>query len=173
MYRNRVRRLAVIGGILLTVQLTAAPAMARTTPGDQMYPVDPIATKPIADNCPGAPRVNGATRVGTFSEQVWGVSDERHQPIEVGASRGVSAAQIALAYIVGKPAVTSVIVGVRTEDQRADNVASAQLTLTDDEVSRLDAVSAKPLLYPYWHQAKTSSDRLSPADLSLLGRHID
>lgn len=92
--------------------------------------------------------------------------------IEVGAARGVSAAQIALAYIVGKPAVTSVIVGARTEDQLSDNLASAQLTLTDDEVSRLDEVSAQPLLYPYWHQAKTAADRLSPADLSLLGRHI-
>jgi hypothetical protein len=29
-----------------------------------------------------------------------------------------------------------------------------------------------PLLYPYWHQANTASDRLSPADLSLLGRHL-
>jgi len=92
--------------------------------------------------------------------------------VEIGAARGVSAAQIALAYIIGKPAVTSVIVGARTDDQLADNLASAQLALTKDEVSRLDDVSAQPLLYPYWHQAKTSSDRLSPADLSLLGRHI-
>lgn len=52
MYRNRIRRLAVIGGILLTVQLTAAPAMARTTPGDKTSSLDPIATKPIANNCP-------------------------------------------------------------------------------------------------------------------------
>ena len=92
--------------------------------------------------------------------------------IEIGSARGVSAAQIALAYIIGKPAVTSVIVGARTDDQLTDNLASAQLALTKDEVSRLDEVSAQPLLYPYWHQAKTSSDRLSPADLSLLGRHI-
>jgi hypothetical protein len=33
-------------------------------------------------------------------------------------------------------------------------------------------VSALPLLYPYWHQAKTASDRLSPADLTLLGPHL-
>jgi aryl-alcohol dehydrogenase-like predicted oxidoreductase len=92
--------------------------------------------------------------------------------IEIGAARGVSAAQIALAYTLGKPAVTSVIVGARTEEQLADNLASAQLALTDNEVSRLDEVSAQPLLYPYWHQAQTSADRLSPADLSLLGRHI-
>jgi len=33
-------------------------------------------------------------------------------------------------------------------------------------------VSAQPLQYPYWHHANTSSDRLSPADLTLLGRHL-
>jgi hypothetical protein len=44
--------------------------------------------------------------------------------------------------------------------------------LADDERRRLDEVSALPLLYPYWHQAKTARDRLSPADLTLLGAHL-
>ena len=91
--------------------------------------------------------------------------------VEIGSARGVSAAQIALAYLIGKPAVTSVIVGARTEEQLSDNLASAELALTDEEVSRLDAVSAEPLRYPYWHQAPNAADRLSPADLSLLGPH--
>ena len=73
--------------------------------------------------------------------------------VEIGSARGVSAAQIALAYLIGKPAVTSVVVGVCTEEQLTDNLASAELFLTDEEVSRLDAVSAEPLRYPYWHQA--------------------
>jgi aryl-alcohol dehydrogenase-like predicted oxidoreductase len=89
--------------------------------------------------------------------------------IEIGAARGVSAAQIALAYLIAKPAVTSVIVGARTEAQLADDLASAELVLTEDEMSRLDAVSAEPLRYPYWHQASNTADRLSPADRSLLG----
>ena len=92
--------------------------------------------------------------------------------VSIGEARGVSAAQIALAYIIGKPAVTSVIVGARTLEQLTDNLASAEITLTDAEVSALDDVSGEPLRYPYWHQAKTSSDRLSPADLSLVGRHL-
>ena len=92
--------------------------------------------------------------------------------VEIGESRGVSAAQIALAYITGKPGVSSVIVGARTEEQLADNLAAADVTLSADELARLDDVSAMPLLYPYWHQANTSSDRLSAADLSLLQRHI-
>jgi hypothetical protein len=44
--------------------------------------------------------------------------------------------------------------------------------LTTDERARLDVISAPPLLYPYWHQAHTAADRLSPADLSLLGPHL-
>ena len=92
--------------------------------------------------------------------------------VDIAAAHEVSAAQVALAYTIGKTAVTSVIVGARTEQQLTDNLAAANLTLTDDDVTRLDAVSAQPLPYPFWHQGKTSSDRLSAADLSLLGRHI-
>jgi aryl-alcohol dehydrogenase-like predicted oxidoreductase len=84
----------------------------------------------------------------------------------------VSAAQVALAYTLGKPAVTSVIIGARTDEQLADNLATASLVLGDDERTQLDKVSAPPLIYPYWHQAKTARDRLSPADLTLLGPHL-
>jgi aryl-alcohol dehydrogenase-like predicted oxidoreductase len=116
--------------------------------------------------------------VGASNHSAWhlmkalGVADTIEVLVDIGSARGVSAAQVALAYILGKPAVTSVVVGARTERQLADNLAAAHLELTDDEVSRLDVVSAQPLQYPYWHQAKTASDRLGPADLSLLGRHL-
>src|SRR3954468_2163055 len=98
--------------------------------------------------------------------------DTIEELVAIGADRGVSAARVALAYTIAKPAVTSVIVGARNEEQLTDNLAAAELALTDEEVGRLDAVSAQPLLYPYWHQAKTAADRLGPADLSLLGRHL-
>jgi aryl-alcohol dehydrogenase-like predicted oxidoreductase len=92
--------------------------------------------------------------------------------VEVGEAHSVSAAQVALAYLLGKPAVTSLIIGARTGEQLADNLAAADLTLTEGERQRLDEVSAMPLLYPYWHQVKTAADRLSPADLTLLGPHL-
>jgi aryl-alcohol dehydrogenase-like predicted oxidoreductase len=92
--------------------------------------------------------------------------------VQVGEAHGVSAAQVALAWLLGRPAVSTVVVGARTSEQLADNLAAADLVLTDDERRRLDKVSAQPLLYPYWHQAKTASDRLSPADLTLLGPHL-
>jgi aryl-alcohol dehydrogenase-like predicted oxidoreductase len=91
---------------------------------------------------------------------------------EIGDGHGVSAAQVALAYLLRKPAVTSLVVGARTLDQLSDNLAAADLQLSDAEMERLDKVSAPPLLYPYWHQAKTARDRLSPADLTLLGPHL-
>jgi aryl-alcohol dehydrogenase-like predicted oxidoreductase len=92
--------------------------------------------------------------------------------VGIGEERGVPAAQVALAYILGKPAVTSLVIGARTSEQLADNLAAASLRLTDAERARLDKASAPPLIYPYWHQANTASDRLSPADLTLLGPHI-
>ena len=92
--------------------------------------------------------------------------------VEIGEAHGVSAAQVALAYTLGRPGVTSVIIGARREEQLVDNLAAADLELTADERARLDAISAPPLLYPYWHQAKTAADRLSEADLALLGPHV-
>jgi len=86
---------------------------------------------------------------------------------------GVSAAQVALAWLIGRNAVTSVIIGGRTEAQFKDNLAAAELKLTEQERSRLDAVSLPPVLYPYWHQLNTASDRLSEADLELLGPHLN
>ncbi|MDQ1530003.1 MAG: hypothetical protein QOE37_108 [Microbacteriaceae bacterium] len=92
--------------------------------------------------------------------------------VAIADDHGVSAAQVALASTLAKPAVTSVIVGARTEEQLRDNLAAADLRLTDDELRRLDDASGVPLLYPYWHQANTGAGRLSPADLSLLERHL-
>jgi aryl-alcohol dehydrogenase-like predicted oxidoreductase len=92
--------------------------------------------------------------------------------VAIGEGHGVSAAQVALAWLLGRPGVASLVIGARTEEQLADNLAAADLALSDEERERLDAISAPPLLYPYWHQAKTAADRLGPADLTLLGPHV-
>jgi aryl-alcohol dehydrogenase-like predicted oxidoreductase len=86
--------------------------------------------------------------------------------VKIGESHGVSAARVALAYVAQKPGITSVIVGARTPEQLRDSLAAADLELTADEIESLDDVSGEPLRYPFWHQAKTSRDRLSAADLS-------
>jgi aryl-alcohol dehydrogenase-like predicted oxidoreductase len=92
--------------------------------------------------------------------------------VDIAGQHGVSAARVALAYLLDKPAVTSVVIGARTSPQLADNLAAADLELTADDFRRLEKVSAPVLLYPYWHQAKAARDRLSPADLTLLRPHL-
>ncbi|OWV91600.1 aldo/keto reductase [Rhizobium sp. R72] len=93
--------------------------------------------------------------------------------VAIADDRAVSAAQVALAWLIGRKAVTSVIIGGRTEAQFKDNLAAAELKLTEDERKRLDAVSLPPVLYPYWHQLNTAKDRLSEADLELFGPHLN
>lgn len=92
--------------------------------------------------------------------------------VSIAGSRGVSAAQVALAWLIGRKAVTSVVIGGRTEEQFKDNLAAADLKLTSEERKRLDDVSVPPLVYPYWHQRNTARDRLSEADLELITPHL-
>ncbi|HEX3388145.1 MAG TPA: aldo/keto reductase [Streptosporangiaceae bacterium] len=119
---------------------------------------------------------SGSRHLTNWDEPPVHDQEKLHDTVEVligiGAEHGVSAAQVALAWLLRKPAVTSLVIGARTADQLADNLAAAELKLSDTDLERLDKVSQLPLLYPYWHQAKTASDRLSPADLTLLGPHL-
>ncbi|NLS03917.1 aldo/keto reductase [Rhizobium sp. P32RR-XVIII] len=69
---------------------------------------------------------------------------------EIARARGVSMAQVALAWVATRPAVTSVILGARTPEQLADNLGAAKLTLSDEEMQTLTDVSAPtPGQYPY------------------------
>ena len=92
--------------------------------------------------------------------------------VQVGDAHGVSAAQVALAWLAGRPAVANIIVGARTEAQLKDNLAAASLVLTAEQRALIDDVSLQPLLYPYWHQCNTVAERLSPADLALHAPHV-
>jgi len=77
----------------------------------------------------------------------------------IAAAHGVSVAQIALAYLLHKPHVTSVIIGARTDEQLADNLAAAKVRLTADELAALDAVGALTPEYPGWMIDRQSRDR--------------
>ncbi|MDE2372366.1 MAG: aldo/keto reductase [Burkholderiales bacterium] len=68
----------------------------------------------------------------------------------IAAARGVSVAQIALAWLLHQRAVTSVIVGAKRPEQLADNIASTRIELTADELRALDEVSRLPPEYPGW-----------------------
>lgn len=92
--------------------------------------------------------------------------------VDIATARGVSPAEVALAWLRERPGITTLIVGARTEEQLATNLKSADLVLNGEERGRLDDISLPPLIYPYWHQRRTASDRLSAADLLLIGPHM-
>ncbi len=68
----------------------------------------------------------------------------------IAEAHGVSVAQIALAWLLHQPQVTSVIIGARRSEQLADNLASTEVRLGADELQRLDEVSRLPSEYPGW-----------------------
>ena len=102
----------------------------------------------------------GATRLGenpargmeaweprNKQERTWRVIDAVGA---VAAAHGVDHAQVSLAWLEARPAVTSVILGARTPEQLADNLGAADVVLTADEIQQLDTVSAPDLAdYPY------------------------
>ena len=92
--------------------------------------------------------------------------------VEIADGHGVSAAQVALAWLLRRPSVSSIVVGARTDEQLADNLAAASLELSDDEHDRLEDVSRPPLIYPHWHQRKTANDRLGEPELALLAPYL-
>jgi aryl-alcohol dehydrogenase-like predicted oxidoreductase len=91
------------------------------------------------------------------TERGWNVIDamrpiaERHR---------VSVAQIALAWLLSRQVVTSVIVGAKRPDQLADNIAATHVKLTDEDLAALDDVSALPPEYPQWMFDRQGANRI-------------
>ncbi len=69
---------------------------------------------------------------------------------QIGEPRVISVAQVALAWLLHQRAVTSVIIGANKPEQLADNIGATGVTLTADELQKLDAVSRLPAEYPGW-----------------------
>ncbi len=68
----------------------------------------------------------------------------------IATEHGASVAQVALAYLLAKPGVASVIIGAKTDEQLADNLGATKLALTAAQMDALDKVSALPPEYPGW-----------------------
>ncbi len=77
----------------------------------------------------------------------------------IAEARGVSVAQVALAWLLNRRVVSSVIIGAKRLDQLNDNLAAADLTLTDEELDTLDKVSRPPPEYPGWMLARQGENR--------------
>jgi aryl-alcohol dehydrogenase-like predicted oxidoreductase len=77
-------------------------------------------------------------------------------------ARGVSVAQIALAWLLAQPAVSAVIIGARSQDQLRDNIAASDVTLTVEELAALEGVSQLPREYPAWMIERQATYRSTP-----------
>ncbi len=77
----------------------------------------------------------------------------------VSVEAGISVARAALAWLLTRPFVTSIIMGAKTREQLLDNLAAADVRLSEEQVSRLDVASALPPEYPGWMVARQDSGR--------------
>jgi aryl-alcohol dehydrogenase-like predicted oxidoreductase len=80
----------------------------------------------------------------------------------IAQAHQVSVAQIALAWLLAKPFVSTVIIGAKTVEQLDDNIASARVRLAEDELKSLDEVSALPPEYPGWMLSFQGQARAKP-----------
>jgi aryl-alcohol dehydrogenase-like predicted oxidoreductase len=78
---------------------------------------------------------------------------------EVAAETGKSVPQIALNWLLQRPTVATVVIGARNEEQLKQNLGAVGWNLTQEQVAKLDAASAQPAAYPYWHQRASFSER--------------
>jgi aryl-alcohol dehydrogenase-like predicted oxidoreductase len=78
---------------------------------------------------------------------------------EIATAKDVTVAQIALAWLLHQPAVTTVIVGANKPQQLADNLASVNVELSEDELAQLDEVSQLAPEYPGWMLERQGADR--------------
>src|SRR3984957_2706457 len=94
-------------------------------------------------------------------ERTWKILDVM---VPIAKAHGCSPARLSLAWLLAKPVVTSVIIGAKRLDQLQDNLAAVELTLTEDELSKLEEVSALAAEYPGWVLPFQGADRLGPVD---------
>jgi len=111
---------------------------------------------------PGSNGPEGARRVAfdfppVDKDRAWKCIDAMR---EIGNAKGVSVARVALAYVLAKPFVTTVIIGAKTKEQLDDNLEAANFSLSGDEMKTLDDVSALPGEYPGWMLARQGAERV-------------
>lgn len=73
---------------------------------------------------------------------------------EVAKETGKTVPQVALNWVLGRPTVSTVVIGARNEEQLRANLGSVGWKLSAEHVAKLDAASSVDLAYPYWHQVQ-------------------
>lgn len=85
---------------------------------------------------------------------------------EVAAETGKTVPQIALNWLLQRPTVSTLVIGARNEEQLRQNLGAVGWNLTTEQVAKLDAASATPLAYPYFHQVNFSERNPFPVKLN-------
>jgi len=111
---------------------------------------------------PGAPKVENARRnefdfPPVDTERGWACVAAMR---EIGDRHGASVARVALAWLLAKPHVMSIIIGAKTAAQLEDNLAATSLALSPEEIAKLDEVSKLAPEYPEWMFARQGSARI-------------
>jgi len=83
---------------------------------------------------------------------------------DVAKAHGVSVARVALAWVRQKPFITSTIIGAKTLEQLNDNLEAVSLTLTPDQMAKLDEVSTDRAQYPHWMSKRNNATRVPTAE---------
>ncbi|AZO07883.1 aldo/keto reductase [Mesorhizobium sp. M3A.F.Ca.ET.080.04.2.1] len=86
---------------------------------------------------------------------------------DIAGARGIPMSHVALAWVLARPGVASVVTGGLTEEHFRENIAAVDVALSDQELELLNEISRLPYIYPYWHQRKFAADLLGPADWAL------
>jgi aryl-alcohol dehydrogenase-like predicted oxidoreductase len=110
---------------------------------------------------PGSNGPEGARRAAfdfppVNKDRAWACIDAMR---EIGQKHDASVARVALAWILAKPFVTTIIIGAKTMEQLDDNLEAVKLQLTAEEIKELDDVSALPPEYPGWMLGRQGAER--------------
>jgi aryl-alcohol dehydrogenase-like predicted oxidoreductase len=144
--------------LMRDIELEVVPACLDANIG--LLPWSPLAGGWLSGKYKRDEFPTGATRLGenpkrggeafearNAQERTWRVIGALET---VAKARGISLAEVALAWCVGRPAVTSVILGARTTEQLAQNLKADAVTLTADDLATLNGASMPPVTdYPY------------------------
>ncbi len=98
-------------------------------------------------------------------DRLWNIVDVLN---EITSQKGISVAQLSLAWTLSRPGVSSIVAGARNAIQLQDSLKAVDVSLSAEESERLNTVSRPPLLYPYWHQSRFIRSRMGTADHVLL-----
>jgi len=159
LWTSDARRLHRYESVQLQYSLVCRDAEREVLPACKAFGLGVLAWSPLGRGFLSGKYVRGdappaGSRLDAWQDSWKSVATEKNFQVldvvrDIASSRGTTPAAVALAWVLAKPLITSIIIGARTEEQLDANLAALDVTLTPDEVAKLDAVSKPSWGYPY------------------------